>query len=156
MSSTESPSKITLRIEEHPDQNDLETVRQGLQTFNESKVEAVNHLSLEILLRDEGGKVRGGLLGDTYWGWLSVSILWVDESLRGQGYGRRLLRAAEQEAIRRGCHSAHLDTMSFQARPFYEKEGYHVFGILEDVPIGNQRIFLYKQLTEKSLHTSTR
>ena len=156
MNSPELPSKITLSIEENPDQNELEIVRQGLQAFNDSKVENVNHLTLEILLRDEDGKVRGGLLGDTYWGWLSISILWVDESLRGQGYGRRLLRTAEQEAIRRGCHSAHLDTMSFQARPFYEKEGYRVFGILEDVPIGNQRIFLYKHLTEKPLHSSSK
>jgi hypothetical protein len=36
--------------------------------------------------------------------------------------------------------------MSFQAQPFYEKQGYTVFGVLEDLPDGHKRIFLKKDL----------
>jgi len=70
----------------------------------------------------------------------------VDERLRGRGYGRELLAAAEQEAVRHGCRAAHLDTMSFQALPFYLKQGYTVFGELHDWPPGHARYFLQKSL----------
>jgi hypothetical protein len=42
----------------------------------------------------------------------------------------------------------HLDTMSFQALPFYQKQGYTVFGILEDLPEGHRRYYLRKDLEE--------
>ena len=39
-----------------------------------------------------------------------------------------------------------LDKFSFQARGFYEKLGYAVFGALEDYPIGHSRMFLRKTI----------
>jgi GNAT superfamily N-acetyltransferase len=85
-------------------------------------------------------------VGGTYWGWLYVEILWLDARARGRGLGARLMAMAEQEAQRRGCRGAHLDTMSFQALPFYERMGYTVFGVLEDLPPGHRRYFLKKKL----------
>jgi len=55
---------------------------------------------------------------------------------------------AEEEARRRGCHSVHLDTLSFQALPFYQKHGYAVFGALENHPVGHTRYFLKKKLDQ--------
>ena len=49
------------------------------------------------------------------------------------------MQAMEAEAIRRGCRGAYLDTFSYQARPFYERLGYEVFGTLDDYPAGHQR-----------------
>ena len=72
--------------------------------------------------------------------------MWLDESVRRQGYGRTLVTMAEQIATERGCHAAHLDTMSFQALGFYLKPGYTVFGRLDDLPEGHSRIFLKKAL----------
>lgn len=146
MTPPSSPQQLTIVIEKEPKEEDLEIVRNGLRDFNLRFAPDNNQQSLEILLRNADGKVLGGLLGGTYWGWLYVAILWVDASVRGQGWGRELLHTAEQEALKRGCHSAHLDTMSFQAQPFYEKEGYQVFGVLNDLPKGHQRIFLFKKL----------
>jgi hypothetical protein len=57
-----------------------------------------------------------------------------------------MLAVAEQHAIERGCTGAHLDTASFQARPFYEKLGYTVFGTLEDHPVGHTHYLLSKRL----------
>ena len=88
----------------------------------------------------------GGILGGTYWGWMYVDILWVHESHRKQGIGSKLLQAAETEAIRRGCHHVHLDTMSWHAPEFYKKHGYEVIGILHDIPKGNQKYLLMKAL----------
>jgi GNAT superfamily N-acetyltransferase len=101
---------------------------------------------LIILLRDGTGNVVGGIKGETYWGWLYVENLSVKKSLRKQGLGKKLLEQAEREAISRGCKFAYLDTFSFQALPFYEKQGYAIFGSLKDFPKGNIRYFLKKEL----------
>jgi GNAT superfamily N-acetyltransferase len=79
-------------------------------------------------------------------GWLHVGQLWVHTGLRGRGYGRQLMEAAEAEGRRLGCHSAYLDTFSFQARPFYEGCGYEVFGVLDRFPDEHQRFFMRKGL----------
>jgi ribosomal protein S18 acetylase RimI-like enzyme len=55
-----------------------------------------------------------------------------------------MLLQAEQEAKARGCRGVWLDTYSFQARGFYERLGYAVFGTLDDYPPGQSRIFLHK------------
>jgi len=52
----------------------------------------------------------------------------------------------EQEVLRLGCTHAHLDTYSFEARPFYEKLGYELFATLEDYPPGCCKYFLKKTL----------
>jgi GNAT superfamily N-acetyltransferase len=135
-----------ISLEENPSEMDIAAVREGLRSFNQSHAPGENYRPLEIFLRDADGRVSGGLLGDTYWGWLHVGILWLEEKKRSQGYGSRLLAAAEEEALRRGCRHAHLDTMSFQALPFYKKHGYSEYGVLEDLPEGHSRIFLTKKL----------
>ena len=58
------------------------------------------------------------------------------------------MEQAEREAIRRGCRTIWLDTFTFQARGFYERLGYSVFGTLEDYPPGHSRFFLKKSLTQ--------
>ncbi|NLF49929.1 MAG: GNAT family N-acetyltransferase [Leptolinea sp.] len=135
---------IVLETSFKPD--DIHVVEQGLENFNRRFAPDECLLPLNIFLRRGDGTVFGGLLGNTYWGWLHIRILWIDDTLRGQGYGSRLVRLAEEEAIRRGCHHAHLDTMSFQAQPFYEKLGYSVFGCLNNLPENHKRIFLQKSL----------
>jgi GNAT superfamily N-acetyltransferase len=88
----------------------------------------------------------GGAVGTINWYWLHISLLWVAESRRHAGLGSQLMAAIEQAGIERGCTRAHLDTFSYQARPFYEQQGYRVFGVLEDYPTGHQRFFLEKVL----------
>jgi GNAT superfamily N-acetyltransferase len=138
---------LTVTLLENPDPADADFVRDRLMEYNISKVgDDDHHRTLGIFIRDPEGHILGGLLGDTYWGWLYISILWIDERLRGRGYGEKLLAAAEQEAIQRGCSHAHIDTMSFQALPFYEKHGYTVFGVLEDLPAGHKKYYVQKTL----------
>jgi GNAT superfamily N-acetyltransferase len=140
-------NNYTITLEEKPDAEDTQFVSNALAEFNRQQVgRGDNHQRLAIFIRDGDNKIAGGLLGDTYWGWLYIGIFWLERELRGQGYGQRLLSMAEAEAIRRGCHSAHLDTMSFQARPFYEKYGYRVYGQLDDMPTGHTRYFMQKSL----------
>jgi GNAT superfamily N-acetyltransferase len=138
---------ISLQVLDAADQADVDFIRNGLHRYND-EFQTDEHRYLRVFLRDEAGALVGGLLGDTYWGWLSISIVWIDERFRGQGYGERMLAAAEDEALRRGCVHAQLDTLSFQARPFYEKLGYRVYGALDDFPVGTdyKRYYMVKDL----------
>jgi GNAT superfamily N-acetyltransferase len=139
------PSHL-LTVEAYPDPADRQVIGRGIDEYNRQHAGDSNHQELAVFVRDADGKVLGGLLGDTYYGWLAINLLWIDPAWRGQGYGRALLRAAEAEAIGRGCHYAHLDTLSFQALDFYRKEGYTIFGQLDDLPPGHTRYFLHKEL----------
>ena len=102
--------------------------------------------SLRIFLHDQENRTVGGIAADLFGGWAYISLLWVDESIRNQGFGSELLHRLETEAINLGCTNAHLDTYSYEARPFYEKAGYEVFGKLDDYPPGHCKYFLSKTL----------
>jgi GNAT superfamily N-acetyltransferase len=100
-----------------------------------------------FFLKDANGEVLGGLLGNIWAGWLHVGTLGVVAPMRGKGYGRQLMQRAEAYAIERECTDAFLDTFSFQARPFYEKLGYRVFGTLAEHPRGHEHYFLTKHFS---------
>ena len=129
-----------------PTEQEIQSVRDALKRFNDEAVGDDGHTPLNIVEYDETGAIIGGILGGTYWGWLYVDILWVDENRRRQGIGSKLLQKAEHEAARRGCHHVHLDTMSWQAPAFYQKHGYEILGVLPDIPEGNQKYLLFKKL----------
>lgn len=103
-------------------------------------------LPIAIIARDHRSQVIGGLMGRTVWGWLHVSELWVEESHRHAGIGRKLMVAAEAAALQRRCHASYLDTFDFQAVAFYQALGYSMVGALEDFPLGHTRFFLQKRL----------
>ncbi|MCK9684407.1 GNAT family N-acetyltransferase [Scleromatobacter humisilvae] len=136
-----------LRIAIEPPNNaDVGVVMQQLTAYNASKAGGETPDYLFIAARDEDGTVRGGLVGATYLGWLSVTMVSMDESLRSQGHGAALMKLAEDEAVRRGCPRVFLETLSFQALPFYEKLGYEVHSKLEGFPPGGARYALTKML----------
>ena len=139
-----------LSIEERPDPQDLQSIINNLIAYNNSQVEPENYQPLAVFLRGAQGQIVGGLIGYTHWEWLFLSHMWLTEELRGEGYGQKLMAAAEREAVARGCRHAYLDTFSFQARAFHEKLGYEVFGTLEDYPAGHTRYFLQKRNLGKS------
>ena len=135
-------------MNDKPTEHEIAYVRESLMQFNEARVGADGHTPLNLVEYDADGTVIGGLLGGTYWGWMYVDILWVDEKHRQKGIGSKLLAEAEREALRRGCHHVHLDTMSWQAPDFYQKHGYEVIGILPDIPSGHQKYLLQKTLCQ--------
>jgi GNAT superfamily N-acetyltransferase len=121
-------------------------VREGLVSFNKTKTNTMA-VAIPIFMRDRSNRVVGGVGGYVYGGWLHIDFLWIEESLRNKGYGTKLLKMIEGEAVRYGCKCADLDTFSFQAKPFYEKQGYTLFATLDNYPEGHSRHFLKKKLT---------
>jgi ribosomal protein S18 acetylase RimI-like enzyme len=121
-------------------------VRDRLDMFNVGVTGVSAYYPMHFFVKSERGETIGGVLGGIWGGWLHITFLWVDESVRGQDWGSRLMDHAEAYGRERGCHSVTLDTHSFQARPFYEARGYEVFGELDDYPEGHKKFFLSKKL----------
>jgi GNAT superfamily N-acetyltransferase len=123
------------------------TILEGIRAFN-ARLFATERpgQDLAIAIRDSGGDAIGGLWGRTAGGWLAIELIFVPEALRGQGIATRLVAMAEEEAVRRDCHSAWLDTLNPDALRLYERLGYRVFGELKDYPRGGSRWFLQKAL----------
>jgi GNAT superfamily N-acetyltransferase len=94
----------------------------------------------------ETGAVLGGIWARAWRNMLSIELVALPPELRGAGLGSRLLRMAEEEGRRRDCVNVWLQTADWQARGFYEKHGYRVFGELDDWPIGHKRFFMTKRL----------
>jgi GNAT superfamily N-acetyltransferase len=140
------------RVSVEPDASaaDVEIVQAGLRAFNVARIGASAEEPVRIFLRDETGQIVGGLLGHIRWRWLYVAKLWISEPHRGAGHGVTLMATAESLARKRGCVGAYLDTFEYQARPFYEKLGYAVFGTLEGYPPGYRQHHLAKRLEPES------
>src|SRR5580704_6472365 len=117
----------------------------GLRAYNVAAVGKFDHRPLTLTIRERGkvgGKIVGGLVGETFFGWMFVSLLWVSDQHRGNGWGSSLMRTAEAEARERGVRHVYLDSFSFQAPAFYEKLGYREFGRLKDFPAGYDRVWM--------------
>lgn len=138
-------------IETEPKPVDMGVIANGLGQFNASKADGEMPLYLVVTVRDADGRAVGGLFGATYLGWLQVQAVWLPDELRGLGYGSALMQEAENEALRRRCPRVFLETLSFQALPFYQKLGYSVFSRLPDFPVGGARYALTKRLGEEAV-----
>jgi len=126
-------------------QHDNSIVRAGIIDFND-KMLHYKSKSLSIFLKDTENSIHGGILT-----WLDtvsiyIDILWIEESLRGKGYGSKLLHAAENEGRKHGCQYCTLDTFGFQAEAFYMKNGYERLGEIKNYIRDYSRIFLRKKL----------
>ena len=153
--------RYTIRYTDVSDETTRAQIATQIKTFNNAR--SPFHLQirtklptpLELYVHDQNRTLLGGLIAETYWGWLFVDMLWLHEHVRGHGLGRDLLLRAETEAIRRGCAHAYLTTFSFQARGFYEKQGYRVVGQLDDYPPGDSYFWLRKDFIRDSSNLST-
>jgi GNAT superfamily N-acetyltransferase len=142
----ELPPGVHLSFEERPSPQDREFVNEALGEFNTAFLHDPIYASFGIFARDASRGIQAGLVGQVYADWLFIALLWVHERLRRGGVGRALMTEAEHRARGYGCHSAWVDTFSFQAPGFYQKLGYREFGRI-DYPPDHQRIFLRKQLS---------
>ena len=119
----------------------------GLAAFNQDAFGRADSRTLDIVVRDDkSDEIIGGLIGHTSLGLFSLDLFYLPKEQRGGGLGSRLIAQAEAEARRRGCTTALVYTMTFQAPGFYERHGYRPFGEIACPPDGATRIFLSKPL----------
>ena len=129
---------------------DRKIVLDGLYNFNMEQVPSTNPenwIPYEYIVRNENREIIAGILSTLgYWNGLEIKILWVKEEFRKSGIGTKLLIETENNAKAKGAIISFLDTFDFQAKDFYLKNGYTIFGILDDFPIGHKRYYLQKRL----------
>lgn len=132
------------RATETPPATMFRTIFQALREHNAPMAGPADVRLFAIPIEDAGGAVLGGIWAHSVYRWMAIDMLFVPEAVRGRKIGSDLLRMLEAEALLRGCVGVQVDTFSFQARPFYEKQGFTAFGLLEGYPPGHGRIFMSK------------
>ncbi len=118
----------------------------GLLRYNREQVGQTRYKRHVISARDAKGKVLGGLILQSYWLESYIEAFWLSARARRSGIGSQLVREAERVARKRGSRLIHLNTYSFQAPRFYEKQGYRRFGRISGSPKGESRYFYVKRL----------
>ena len=137
----------SLTLDPEPCPADIALLAAGLDAHALPHTGAPGFQPLAVFLRDARGAIVGGVSASVNWNWVDIKLVWVAEAWRRGGHGRRLMTAIEAAARERGCRHAHLDTFSYQARPFYERLGYEVFAEMPDpdLPI-RSRFWMRKTL----------
>jgi len=139
-----SAERVT--VEDNPRPEDKAFLNERLYEFNAKVTGVDDGRWLAAFIRDDAGEIVAGLHGWTWGGTAYVDTLWLRGDLRRKGLGSRLLAAAEEEAVRRGCHVLQLSTHSYQAPGFYRRLGYEEIGALPGWPADTTRFFFSKSL----------
>ncbi|MBU5590147.1 GNAT family N-acetyltransferase [Clostridium sp. MSJ-4] len=127
-----------------------QVVDNGIVEYNYSKVpftQEPSFLPINRVIKNLEGDIIAGINSVLYcWNCLYIDVLWVKEDSRKDGYGSALLNEVEKIAKEKGCELVHLDTFDFQAKDFYLKHGYEVFGVLDDCPSEHKRYYMKKNI----------
>lgn len=128
---------------------EIELIDNKLGDYNKTKVQytsKMDFLPLNSHIKDEQGSIIAGINALSCWQMLHISELYVDDNYRGKEIGTTLLNKVEFEAKAIGATTSHTDTFDWQAKDFYLRLGYVVFGVIDDCPEGHKRFFLKKRL----------
>ena len=139
-------TQLTLELDEHPRPEDFRFILDAVRGFNRAQTGNESPRPVACFLRDETGRIFGGVQGSLWGRSMHIDALWVDGSQRGRGCGSQLMKAIEEYAAANDRPLVYLETASFQALPFYQGLGYEVFGELPEISKGETLFFLKKDL----------
>lgn len=137
-------SEVSFQFSDHEIPQEDQIIRAGLEKH--SKEKAAQQRKPHNIVLKMGNDIKGGLTATIIGNTLHIKLLWVDDSLRGKGFGKQITQHAEAEAIKRGCNQAFVDTASYQAPEFYIACGYAETARIIDYYAGYDRIFYKKDL----------
>ncbi|MGL6213235.1 GNAT family N-acetyltransferase [Billgrantia desiderata] len=137
---------MNIEVLEEPSQELIDYLRKKISDFNWANWEVSERFPLAIQLKGESGDVVAGATARSFGDWLLLDTLWVSEDLRGLDVGSQILKEIEMAGKARGCRKCFLETLNFQAMPFYEKHGYKVQWVQEGYPRTGCQYFMVKQL----------
>ena len=137
---------MNIEVIENPEAELIALLDKKIADFNWAHWEVSERKAIAVKISDDNGQVIAGAAGRTFGDWLMINTLWVSETLRGQNVGSKILQQIELAAQARGCNKALLDTLNFQAKPFYEKHGYQVQWTQQGYPKTGCRYYMMKQL----------
>ncbi len=129
-----------------PQENDTAEIRNRIIAFNRERIEDKNPHDFIIRYENDLGEFMAGICFSIHGEWLEIDFLIVEERERTTGLGSKLLKDAETFALQHQCRMSFLTTFGFQARPFYEKNGYHVVYEQKNYPRTGSKFYLEKHL----------
>ena len=125
--------------------DEVDVIGSKIESYNNSQVPFIQEqpfVRLNFCIKDDNDAMIAGIIAVMYcWGMLYVDVLAVDQNDYKKGLGSKLLSHVEDKAKKLGATLAHLNTFDFQAKDFYIKHGYDVFGVLDDCPPGHKRYY---------------
>lgn len=125
-------------------QNDVvDALKKKLREYNASKIKDYNSRDYFFGYYDENDNLIAGLYACCRLGKFHIDYLWVDESFRKTGLGTKLLKQAEEIAIKNKVLYIRLNSGTFQAPDFYLKNGYQIFAKLPILTNGNEEHYDY-------------
>lgn len=137
-------------IRESSSEKEADLIVDRIVEYNLSKVpgkQEVPLLSINRVIEDTNGEIIAGILSKMYcWNCIYIDALWVKEEYRKDKLGTKLLKEIEKIAKEKDCHLIHLDTFDFQAKDFYIRHGYEIFGVLDQCPENHKRYFMKKSI----------
>jgi GNAT superfamily N-acetyltransferase len=137
---------MNIEVIESHEESLIEFLDKKIDDFNWANWEVKERNPIAVKITDEKNNIIAGAAGRTFGHWFLLDTLWVSDLLRGQNIGSKLLSKLETLAKEKGCTECLLDTLNFQAMPFYEKKGYEVQWTQKNFPITGCKYFMTKIL----------
>ncbi|MFX1285839.1 MAG: GNAT family N-acetyltransferase [Promethearchaeota archaeon] len=135
-------------IIDNPSEEEMKIVQKGLENHNKKYPSGELDIptpDISLVLKDNNGKIVGGIITSMLTGIMHLETLWVEERYRGQGYGRDLVLKAEKIGREKGYTASQTWTFSFQAPVFYQNIGYKVLGVFDGYTDGITEYILLKK-----------
>jgi len=137
---------MNIEVLENPDKELIDFLDQKIAEFNWANWEVNERIPLAIQMKNDKDEVIAGAAARTFGDWLLLNTLWVSDELRGKNIGSKILKEMESAGKARGCNKCLLDTLNFQAMPFYKKHGYKVEWTQKGYPKTGCKYFMTKML----------
>ncbi len=118
--------------------------------FKDNISEDINISSVKNnnFLAFDNDKLIGGAIGFVEFNWYFLDLLYIDEEYRNRNIGTNLIKEIEKFALKEHLTGVRMETWNFQAKGFYEKNGYSVFGEIKDCPPGTIDYHLKKEFKQ--------
>jgi GNAT superfamily N-acetyltransferase len=130
---------------ENPADEELDLIKLKVKNYNREQTGYKSYSTYMLKYDNSNGQLIGGIIFDIRGEWMDIDFLFIEEAERKHGIGSMLLEDAELFAKAKGCKKVFLNTFSFQARPFYQKHGYHVVYVQEYEPGKTCRYYMEKK-----------
>ena len=118
--------------------------------FKDNISEDINISSVKNnnFLAFDNDKLIGGAIGFVEFNWYFLDLLYIDEEYRNRNIGTNLIKEIEKFALEEHLTGVRMETWNFQAKGFYEKNGYSVFGEIKDCSPGTIDYHLKKEFKQ--------
>lgn len=137
---------MNIEVLDNPEQEIIDYLNKKIADFNWAHWEVSERSPLAVQIKNDQGEIIAGAAARSFGDWLLLDTLWVSDELRGQNIGSEILKKIEASGKKRGCIKCLLDTLNFQAMPFYEKHGYKTQWVQQGYPKTGCKYFMVKEL----------